>query len=370
MPKRLWSLIRKEFLQFFRDPALLFIVLWGFTGIIYLDASAFDLEMKRIALAVYDLDRSRASRELIDRLRMPYFRGIGTVEREEEIRRLLDSGKAFLVLVIPQGFSRRLAEGNEARVQVLIDGTISNGALVAMGYAIQIVGQYTREIKPEVQTLRIPSVEAKVRVRFNQNLQSEYFTSLTELFTVITMIAILLPAAAMVREKEHGTVEQLLVAPLRIWEIMLAKILPMGVIVLGGTFLGLILVVQGIFHVPLRGNLLLFFFVTAIYVFTTSGLGLGIAALSRTLAEAILMTLLILTPMLFLSGTWTPLEAMPSWMRVITLLSPLRYYLELGFGILLKGMGLWSLWDTLLGLALLGGLIFALGALRFRRSFA
>ncbi|MBI3989035.1 MAG: ABC transporter permease [candidate division NC10 bacterium] len=369
MPKRLWSLIRKEFLQFFRDPALFFIVLWGFTGIIYLDTSATDLEMKRIALAVYDLDRTRASRELIDRFRMPYFRMIGAVQREEEIRRLLDSGKAFLILVIPQGFSRRLAEGSEAKVQLLIDGTISNGALVAMGYADQILEQYKGEIRPEVRALRRPGVEVKTRIRFNQNLQTEYFMSLTELFTVITMIAILLPAAAMVREKEHGTVEQLLVTPLRPWEIMLAKILPMGAIVLTGTFLGLTLVVQGIFHVPLRGNLFLFFVVTAIYVFTTSGLGLSIAALSRTLAEAILMTLLILAPMLFLSGTWTPLEVMPSWMRVITLFSPLRYYLKLGFGILLKGADLGMLWHDLLGLALLGGLLFALGALRFRRSF-
>lgn len=370
MLKRLWPLIRKEFLQFSRDPALLFIVLWGFTGIIYLEASAFDLEMKRIAMAVYDLDRTRASRELIDQFRRPYFRLIGAVEREEEVRSLLDSGRAFLVLVIPPGFSRRLAEGNGARVQFLIDGTISNGALVAMGYADQILERYAREIKPGMRFLKIPSVEVKARVRFNPNLQSEYFTALTELFVVITMVAILLPAAAMVREKEHGTVEQLLVTPLRPWEIMLAKILPMGAIVLAGAFLGLTLVVHGVFHVPLRGSLLLFFFVTAIYVFTTSGLGLGIAVLSRTLAEAILMTLLVLAPMLFLSGSWTPFEAMPSWMQRITILSPLRYYLELGFGILLKGAGLGVLWDKLLGLSLLGGLIFAVSALRFRRSFA
>lgn len=367
------GLIWKELLQFGRDRALVLLVLWGFTGLIYLDTRAMDIEVKRIPTAIHDLDRTPRSRELSDRFREPFFTRLPDVTSEARVVPLLDSGRAMLVVVIPSGFSRRLAEGARVSVQALVDGTISNGAMVALGYVDEIVRRYAEQVSPPPPGFRHGQagvVEVRSRVRFNPNLSSDYFVSLSELFSVLTMIAILLPAAAMVREREYGTLEQLLATPLSPAQILLAKILPMTAIAVGGAFVALWLVVQGIFAVPFRGSLGLFLLVTALYVFTTSGLGLALAAMCRTLAETVLLILLVLVPVLFLSGSWTPIEAMPPWMQTLTYLSPLRYFLDLAFGIALKGAGISLLWDRLLGLALLGGGLFAIGALSFRRSFA
>lgn len=360
------ALIWKELLQFGRDRALFLLVLWGFTGLIYMDTRAMDIEVKRIPTAIYDLDRTPQSRDLADRFRQPYFTRLPDVAGEEEIVSLLDSGRAILVLVIPSGFARRLGEGTGASVQALVDGTISNGAMVALGYVDEITSRYGGDRQGGAAA----GVEVRSRVRFNPNLSSDYFVSLSELFTVLTMIAMLLPAAAMVREREYGTAEQLLATPLTPAQILLAKILPMTAVAVVGALLALWLVVQGIFAVPFRGSLSLFLLVTALFVFTTSGLGLALAAMCRTLAETVLLILLTLVPILFLSGSWTPIEAMPRWMQVLTYLSPLRYYLDLAFGIALKGAGIAVLWDRLLGLSLLGGALFGIGALSFRRSFA
>jgi len=367
------ALFWKELLQFGRDRALLLLVLWGFTGLIYLDTRAYDIEVKRIPTAIYDLDHSPQSRELADRFREPFFIRLPDLAGEEEIVPLLDSGQAMLVLVIPSGFGRRIIEGGGAAVQALVDGTISNGAMVALGYVEEIVSRYERTIRRITtgqQSGTLGAVEARSRVRFNPNLSSDYFVALTELMTVLTMIAMLLPAAAMVREREYGTAEQLLATPLTPVKILLAKILPMTGVAVVGALLALWLVVQGIFAVPFQGSLSLFLVATAIYVFTAAGLGLTLAVMCRTLAETVLLILLVLVPILFLSGSWTPIEALPGWMQLLTYLSPLRYYLDVSFGIALKGAGLSLLWDRLLGLSLLGGVLFTIAALSFRRSFA
>jgi ABC-2 type transport system permease protein len=212
-------------------------------------------------------------------------------------------------------------------------------------------------------------VDLRYRVWFNPNLKSEYFMGLTELFSVITMLSILLPAAALVREKEHGTIEQLLVTPIMPYEIMLAKIIPMGVITFLATFVAIFTVLRPIFGIPLAGSLWLFLLATLIFVFTSSGLGLFLASISKSLSEVILLTLLIIAPVLFLSGSWTPLEAMPFWMKRITYFSPLRYFLEIGFSVFLKGLGLRDLWQEFAGLLAIGGLAFLLGVVKFRSSF-
>jgi ABC-2 type transport system permease protein len=183
------------------------------------------------------------------------------------------------------------------------------------------------------------------------------------------MISILLPAAALVREKEYGTIEQLLVTPVRPHEIMLAKIIPMGAITFLTTFIAIFAVLEPLCAIPIRGNLWLFFLATLVFVFTSSGLGLFLASVSKGLSEVILLTLLMIAPILFLSGSWTPYEAMPFWMKRITYLSPLKYFLEIGFSVFLKGVGFQALWKEFVGLLVLGGLAFALGVVKFRSSF-
>jgi len=372
---RLASLVRKEFLQFSRDWVILAILLYSFTVDIYLVTKGFNLEVRRTPVAICDLDRSQASRELIEKFRLPYFRPEAFVLEEAKVKDLLNRGKVTMALVIPPRFSQYLQEGRQAKVQLIVDGTHSNSALIAMGYAARIIEAYSRQIILENWGLTpkglelLPRVDLRYRIWFNPNLESEYFMGITELLSVITMISILLPAAALVREKEYGTIEQLLVTPLRPHEIMLAKIIPMGVITFLATFLAIFTVLEPLFGIPMRGNLWLFFLATFVFVFTSSGLGLFLASISKSLSEVILLTLLIIAPILFLSGSWTPYEAMPFWMKRITYLSPLKYFLEIGFSVFLKGLGFQALWKEFVGLLVLGSLAFLLGVVKFRSSF-
>ncbi|MBW1991029.1 MAG: ABC transporter permease, partial [Deltaproteobacteria bacterium] len=292
-----------------------------------------------------------------------------------EMERLLNKGIVSLILVIPDNFARHLVEKNHAEVQVITDGTLSNTALLALAYASQIVQKFAQEVgyrwgrsKPGAEHLR-PQVKLKPRIVFNPNQKYEWFISLMELFSVITMLAIYLPAAAAVREKEAGTIEQLLVTPATPVSIMLAKVISMASIVVAASCLSLFLVIYPVFSLPWRGNLFLYLAATALYVFSATGVGLFIATVCRTLPQTILFLLMLLTPILFLSGSWTPPEAMPVWMRLITLLSPLKYYISVAYGILLRNAGLGHLWPDLVGMTVLGLLFFSFCAFRFQQRF-
>jgi ABC-2 type transport system permease protein len=217
--------------------------------------------------------------------------------------------------------------------------------------------------------VNVPRIDSRHRVWFNPNQNDGWFMSISELLTVVTLFAILLPAAAMVREKERGTVEQLLVSPLTSFQIMFPKVIAMTGVIVCGALISLLLILKPVFHVPFKGDFILFLAVTTLYVFTTAGLGLFAATIARNLAQAGMMTILILAPMIFLSGAWTPPEAMPSWLQMGMLVSPLHYYMDAVFGILLKGAGVGDLWRSILGIAVLGGIVFGFGLWRFRRQF-
>ena len=245
---------------------------------------------------------------------------------------------------------------------------------LAAGYSAQIIGRYGFEVALERMGLSEESLDNapllidQHRVWYNPNQNDRWFIPIAELLTIITILAIMLPAAAAVREKERGTIEQLLVSPLTPVQILLPKVLSMTLVILVGTAASLFLILVPILDVPVKGSLPLFFAVTTLYTVATSGLGLYIATLSRNLAQAAMLAILILMPMVFLSGAWTPPESMPAGLRQAMVFSPLYYFIELGYGILLKGAGLDVLWESLLGLSVLGAVIFGFGALRFRRQ--
>jgi len=193
--------------------------------------------------------------------------------------------------------------------------------------------------------------------------------SISELLTVITLLSMMLPAAAAVREKERGTIEQLAVSPLSSLQILLPKVISMGLVILLGVAVCLFCIIIPLFHLPVKGSFGLFFAVTSLYVFTTSGIGLFIATISKSMAQMTMLGIMLLMPILLLSGAWTPPEAMPSAMRVGMTISPLYYYNEMSYAILLKGAGIEILWDSLLGLSVLGLVFFNFGVWRFRRQF-
>lgn len=271
------------------------------------------------------------------------------------------------VLEIPPRFHEQLATGEPTTEQLLVDTTNSPQGLSAASYAGRIVVQFGQGASlariggSAEASQNLPAIVSDHRVWYNPDQNETWFESISHLLRTITIFAILLPATAMVREKERGTVEQLLVSPLTPLLIMLPKVLAMTTVILVATAIALFGVMQPVFGVPIRGSVVLLFALTALFVFTTAGMGLFAATITRNQAQVGLMTLLVVAPMLMLSGVTSPMEAMPTWVRYLMILSPLRYFIDIAYGILLKGQ--------VLAMAVLGGALFGFGMWRFRKQF-
>ncbi|WP_374556191.1 ABC transporter permease [Aquitalea pelogenes] len=373
--RRFAVMLMKELKQLGRDRVLLAFIVYAFTADIFLAASGVSLSLNHAATLVQDLDRSPQSRELLSRFQQPYFRIDGTVSQDAAALAALDQGRAMLVLSVPPQFGRDLANGRPTSLAMQVDTTNSVLGFLATSHAQQIVSQYGLESAMqrlgmgEAATRNLPQVQNDIRVWYNPNQEDSWFMGISEMLNIATVFAVLLPAAAMVREKERGTVEQLIVSPLSPFGILLPKVVSMTGVILCGVALSLFLVLIPVFAIPVKGSLLLFFALSGLYVFTTAGLGLFAATIARNLAQAGMLSILILAPMLFLSGAWTPPEAMPGWLRGLMFASPLHYYLDIAFGILLKGQGLADLQSAILGMGGIGVLVFGAGLLLFRRQF-
>jgi ABC-2 type transport system permease protein len=373
--RRLYSLLVKEFTQLLRDKAILFIVFYAFTGAIYVAGHGISQEILNYPLTVYDLAKTPESREMVAKLQKPYFKYITFAKTEAEFVDLLNRGIVSAALIIPPDFSR-LAATDVASLQVIIDGTHPQASAIAYGYLTQIVGTYAQDVYrsrnkiSEKDFSRVPGVDARIRVEYNANMTSSWFSSMLEMFNMSTMISMLLTAAAMVREREYGTMEQLIVSPMRPWELFAAKIIPSVVVVLIGLTVSIFTIVHGVFHTPIRGSLLLFLLMAALYVFTVSSLGLYLALLADNLGQAMLLLVLVTYPMLFLSGAMTPPESMSPWMQYASLISPMRYYIDFGYQVLLKGNGIAYIWRDILGILILASIIFTLAVRRYRRLFS
>lgn len=370
--RRLWVMTGKELLQLCRDKLLLCFVAFAFTLDVCMSGSGVSLELRNATVLFHDDDHSRASRDLRARFQTPYFDVRGEIDRVEEGIGQLDRGTVMMVVDIPPRFEESLRRRQQTSVQLQID--MSNAVLggLAEGYAGQIIGRFSQEYGAETNDLSapssVPAIQDECRVLFNPNQIDPWFFSISELLQVITMFSILLPAAALAREKERGTVEQLLVAPLSPLQILLPKLAAMMLVILVATAVSVFGVLGPVFHVPMKGSLVLFFTVTAVYVGATAGLGLLAATVTRNLAQVAMLTILILAPMMFLSGTFAPPEAMPAWMRGLVYLSPLHYYIDAAYGILLKGADLSLVWDSLVGMTILGILTLGMGLWRFRKQ--
>ena len=369
----LLALIRKEFIQFFRSRPLIILVVWTIAIEIAICAFSITYDLKHVRVAVQDLDGSARSRELVSRFaQTESFDVTGPVATRGALDALLERGQATVGVVIPGDFSRRLTQRLPASVQVLLDGSDSNSALVALGYTQRIVGRYSREVEQE--WLRgavgrpgpIPTLENERRARYNPALRSVDFVVVSMLTLAVMMIAIILPAAGLAWEKEAGTIEQLLVMPFRRWELMLAKIVPTFVVSLGA--LALAFWVPWWFAVPIRGSVPLFFALSALFLVSALGLGLLLGTLAANLQQALLLSFFTLFPVLVISGTTVPVDGMPRAVQLLSRLSPLTYYMEIALGVLLKGVGLEALWPQALAMGGLGAGLGALGLWRFGRQ--
>jgi len=375
--RQVGALVAKELRQLFRDRGLLGFVIYIFTVDILLAAGGVSFELHRVPVVVSDDDNSQAARDLTYRFQPPYFSLRGEARDPARAMDMLDREEARVLLQIPHDFTRTLSEGHsQATVQLLVDASHANSGYLASSYAGAIAGKFGNEwaarnlARAGVDAGRIPHVENRTRYWYNPDLNESWYHTIAELTTMMTVVCILLPAAALVREKERGTIEQLLVSPISPFQVLLAKVLAMEAVMLTGVAIALFGIMQPLYHVPIRGSLTLFFALTSIFAFTNAGLGLAAGTFARNSGQTGLLVMLIVMPIVTLSGTWTPLESMPDWLRAAMTLSPLRHFIDIIYSILLRGAGIADLWLSVTWMIGLGTVLFALGLVRFRRQFA
>jgi drug efflux transport system permease protein len=377
MTTRLLSLIRKEFIQTFRDIPIVVLVIYTFAEIV-LCGWAITMEVRHIPTAVLDRDNSPASRSLIERFQQGQNFHLDFYPSDEaDVESLLDSGQAMLGIVIPPGLGRDVAAGKPTNIQVLVDGTQSNSALLSVGYINEIVRRYSSEI--EITRLNrsgeplsgFPSVVNNMRAWYLPELRYIHYGMVSMVTLAVMLLGIRLASAAIVREKESGTLEQLMVTPITPMELILAKVIPMIVLEVGGLLIGVMLSFF-VFGVAPHGNpittLSLFIALSTLAFLATVGIGIWIATYAHNQMQTLLLTFFVLFPMMFLSGTITPVAAMPVWLQWISFISPMRHYLSLALGIFLKGLALDVVWLHALALATFTILILWIGLRRFRHS--
>jgi len=336
------------------------------------------MEVRHIPTAVLDHDNSPASRALIKRFEQSSnFHLDFYPPRETDVENLLDSGEALLGIIIPPGLGSDMAAGKPVNVQVLVDGTQSNAALLSVGYVNEIVQRYssgiqiTRLNRSGKSLNGLPAIINNVRAWYLPELRYIHYGMVSMVTLAVILLGIRLASAAIVREKESGTLEQLMVTPITPLELILAKVIPMIVLEVGGLLIGVTLSFV-VFGVAPHGNpvrtLSLFIVLSTLAFLTTIGIGIWIATYARNQIQALLLTFFVLFPMMFLSGTITPVSAMPIWLQWLSFLSPMRHYLALALGVFIKGLSLDVVFPHALILTVFTILILWIGLRRFRHS--
>ena len=326
---------------------------------------AVTLDIKHIPLVVCDRDRQADSRELVASFeRSGYFDLLAGVDSPSEVRGPIESGRALMGLYIPDDFSKRLARGETASLQVIVDGTDMNSAGVAAGYTARLLAHYARAREPGL-AMR-PPIEQQPRVWYNPDLRSVNYMVPGVICMILATVMIAMTAMAIVRERETGTLEQLVVTPIRPWELMLGKTAPFAVIGMVDVC-SIIVVARYWFGVSVAGSVALLLALAMLFLLTTLGLGLFISTVSRSQQQAMLTAFFVIMPSVILSGFMFPIENMPRVIQWVTYLIPLRYFVEIVRGVFLRGVGMAVLWPQVAALAALGGAIFGLSAARFQK---
>jgi len=368
----LWSMIVKEFLQLRHDKRMIPAMIIGPVIQLLALGYAANLDVTHIPTVLVDQDRTPASRALVERFTgSGYFELVGAEDSPGGIDPWLVEGRAQLALVVGPGYGAALAAGRPARVQVIADGSDSNSSTLGLGYASQILAGLGAEIAASRLTATAAPVgryELVPRVWYNPDLKSRWFYVPAVLAMVLMLVTMILPSMAVVREKEIGTLEQLIVTPLKPWQMILGKLAPFVVV---GLFDMLLItgLVTGLFGVPLRGSLLLLTLLTLLFLCTTLGLGLLISTVVNTQQQAMGFSVYVLmVPMIYLSGLIFPIENMPRGFQLATYVIPVRYYANILRGIFLKGSGIGVLWPDALALVAIGVTVLGTAVLRFRKS--
>ena len=359
--KELWSL--------WRDPMMLVLIVYVFTAAVYTAATAMPETLHNAAIAIVDEDGSPLSQRIASAFYPPQFIAPAMIANTQ-VDPGLDAGRYTFALVIPPGFQRDVLAGRAPEMQLNVDATRMSQAFTGSGYVQQIVMGEVSEFLRRYRGADALPVELALRARFNPALEKCWFGALTQIINHITMLSIVLTGAALIREREHGTIEHLLVMPVRPVQIMVAKVWSMALVVLVAAFLSLNLVVRGLLGVPVGGSLPLFFTGAALCLFATTSMGIFIATIARNMPQFGMLIVLILLPLQMLSGGMTPRESMPALVQDIMLAAPTTHFVELGQAVLFRGAGLDVVWRQLLALLVIGVVLFLLSLRRFRSSIS
>ena len=369
----LWRVIVKEFLQIRRDRKMIPVILVAPVVQILVFGFAVNTDVTDVPTVLVDQDRSAASRDLVSRfVESGYFELVGVEERAAGVDRWLVTGRAQLALVVSPGFGADLAAGRRAALQVVVDGSDAASANVALGYAGALARGFGAEL--QMQRLRAAGglarpgqVELVPRVFYNPDLKSRWFYVPAVLAMILMVMTMLLSAMGVVREKEIGTLEQIIVTPIRPWQLLVGKLAPFAIIGLFQMCVATAVTVFG-FGVPLRGSFPLLLGLTMLFILSTLGLGLLVSTVVQNQQQAMMgATFSAMIPMVYLSGLIFPIENMPWAIQLVTYAIPLRYYAEIIRGVFLRGSGLRVLWPEALTLLLMGLAILTVASLRFRK---
>lgn len=365
---RIWRLGIKELYSLKADPVLAGLIVYTFTVAIYTVSVGAKFEVENAAVAVVDEDQSALSRRLRDALLKPFFKEPVLIGAHE-VDAAMDSGRFVFVVEIPPKFEHDLIAGRTPAIQLDIDATAMSQAGNGASYIQNILQQ---EVAAALAANSAASSDAPVNVvirpKFNPNLTSAWFTAVMQVINNVTMLAVILSGAALIREREHGTIEHLLVMPVTPTEIMLAKIWANGLVIVVAATLSLVVVVERVLNVPVQGSVALFVASMLVYQFSVTALGILVATVSTSMAQFGLIVMPVLIVMNLLSGSTTPMESMPVWLQNVMQLSPSTHFVALSQAVLYRGAGLSVIWPNLLALLGIGAAFFGLAVLRFRKA--
>ncbi|MBE9014360.1 ABC transporter permease, partial [Pseudanabaenaceae cyanobacterium LEGE 13415] len=344
---------------------LLSLVIYSFSLAIIAQAQSSSQEVHNASIAIVDEDNSNLSRSIRHAFLAPYFQTPQLIA-ESEVVPLMNAGRYTFVIDIPPRFEADTLAGRQPEIQLNVDATAMVQAGLGSSYAQQIISREIDAFMSRVEKAHPPVVDLVVRIAFNPNAETGWFTSVMGIINSITMLAIILAGAAIVREREHGTLDHLLVMPLTPFEIAASKIWANGFIIIAAAGFSLYIVVKGVLHVPITGSIPLFLLGTAAYLFFATAIGVFLGTIARSMPQLGLLYLLVYLPLAMLSGSNTPLESMPSWLAAILQISPTVHFVSFAQAILYRGAGFDVVWPEFLIVALIGGVFLALGLLRFR----
>jgi ABC-2 type transport system permease protein len=369
---RIFSIVRKEFVQIFRDPRTLALIIVMPIIQLFLLGYAATTDVRNIPMAVLDQNQTMQSRDLLDAFRAAdYFRIDYYVNSTEEYQKLIESGKIRAALVIPPDYDSQLLDG-KAQVLFVLDGSDGSVGATALSTARQIGQSYATKVLEQQMTLRsssaLPSapLEVRTQVWYNPDFRSAYFMIPGVIGMILSFITTILTATTIVRERERGTIEQLIVTPIRSWELIVGKLLPYVILAFIETF-EILIIGHLAFAVPVRGSLLLITLASGLFLMSSLGIGLFASTVANTQQEAMLTVMMFNLPMIFLSGFFFPIQAMPKFLQVVSYAIPLRYYLVVIRALMIKGVGFAAIQSEIISLTIFGVVIMGAAAMRFRK---